>query len=542
MNKTFVYLALLIVIFSAGLSIFIVWHCCISPDYDFDIVIKGGTIYDGTLAEPHTADVGIKGDKITAIEKDLKYNKVRKIINVNGYIVTPGFIDVHTHSDTTFQKVGWGKYFAYFTPDWKGNYNYIFQGVTTIVTGNCGLGIPDTRSWLQFIDSLKFSTNVYHLAPHGAIRMQLFGKNQPQKLNSEQLERLKNRFAEEMKNGAIGFSTGLEYSPGFLADKGELIEIAKTIKKYGGIYTSHIRDESGRGVIQAINEAIEIGKQSGIAVNISHIKLCRPFNNVTAKQILKPIEDARKQGFAVTADQYPYNFSATIITILIPNKYVTDVGIKDEYKNEKGRELMKKEIEKRFTITLPENVLITFYPEKKSYEGKTLKEIAIMEGKSPADIYVQIVCEHNAPSAIFFGQDENIVKALMAKDYIMTISDGATTPMGSMKTHPRYFGTFARKIRKYVIEEKVMPLNAAIRSMTSLPAETFNIKARGKIAVGFYADIAVINLAIIKEKATYVNSNQYSKGIIDLLVNGILTIEDEKPAHKTGGRALRFNK
>ena len=540
MNRIFVYLAFLTVIFCAGLSVFIVWNSCISPTYDFDIIIKGGIIHDGALSEPYASDIGIIGDKIVAIQ-ELKYKKAKKIIDARGYIVTPGFIDVHTHTDTVIEKAGWKINQASFPADWLGNYNYIYQGVTTVITGNSGLGITDTGSWLGLIDSLRFGSNVYHLAPHGTIRQELFGKNQPAKLTPAQLEALKKRFSQEMEKGAIGFSTGLEYAPGFLADKNELIEIAKVVKKYGGIYTSHIRDESGNGGIAAIEEAIEIGKESGIAVNISHIKLCKPFKNVTAEQLLKPIEDARKQGLAVTADQYPYTFAATTVIILVPNKYVNDIGIKDEYQNEKGREIIKKELEKKFTIRKPEDVVITFYPEKKSYEGKSLKEISIMEKKNYIDCYLEMIYDKNPPSAIFFGQDENIVKAIMSKDYIMTSSDGSGIPMGLMKPHPRYFGTFPRKIRQYAIEDKVIGLDAAIRSMTSLPAQTFNIKGRGKIAVGYYADIAVIDLKTIKDKATYTDSSQYSEGIIDLLVNGVITMENGSPTNERGGLGLLFN-
>jgi N-acyl-D-aspartate/D-glutamate deacylase len=184
----------------------------------FDIVIKGGTIYDGTLTKPYAADIGIQNDKIAAIGE--LSGKTKKTIDARGLAVMPGLIDVHTHCDLTFKKMGLKRYLAYVMPTWKGNYNYLYQGVTTVVTGNCGYGYSDTEHWHDIINSVKFGTNVYQLVPHGMIREELFGSNQPGELNAKQLDALKMRVAEEMEKGAIGMSTGLAYAPGYLASTG----------------------------------------------------------------------------------------------------------------------------------------------------------------------------------------------------------------------------------------------------------------------------------------------------------------------------------
>ncbi|MCX6004084.1 MAG: amidohydrolase family protein, partial [Chloroflexi bacterium] len=237
---------------------------CSRSEYDFDVLVKGGTVYDGTLGDPYVADVGIRNDRITAIGN--LSGTARKILDAKGLIVTPGFIDVHTHVDLSFLITGDKVSLASQMPDWKENHNWLHQGVTTVVTGNCGQGYADTSNWLGILDRLGFGNNVYHLAPYGAIREELFGKDLTQALTKAQIDAMKDRLAEEMKKGAIGLSVGLEYSPDYLATTEELIELARVVKRYGGIYVSHIRDQTGTiypggkvGVLEAIKEAIEIG-------------------------------------------------------------------------------------------------------------------------------------------------------------------------------------------------------------------------------------------------------------------------------------------
>jgi len=272
-------------------------------------------------------------DKIIAIRANLD-GTAKKTIDAKGYIVTPGFIDVHTHCDLSFIQTGPGISEALSeNPQWKGNQNYTYQGVTTVVTGNCGYGYTDTDYWLKRINSLKFGTNVYHLVPHGAMRQELFGENQPEKLTPEQLDALKRKVAEEMEKGAIGLSAGLAYAPGYLSNTEELVELAKVAKKYGGIFAVHMRDESGTvsadgkiGALEAVKEVIEISRRAKIPVQISHLKINAPINNLKASQLLELIESARKEGLDVTADQYPYAAGMTRINALLPEEYQTGKG------------------------------------------------------------------------------------------------------------------------------------------------------------------------------------------------------------------------
>lgn len=517
-----------------------------SGNSGYDIVIQNGTVYDGTLAKPYIADIGIRGDRIAAIGSNL--GEGAQIIDATGLIVTPGFIDVHNHGDLTFQRLGKDVVTtASKIPSLAGNHSYVYQGVTTIVTGNCGFGYTNTNEFFDVISKVKFGSNVYHLAPHGAIREALFGYNQPQKLIPQQLEAMKKKVAEEMEKGAIGLSTGLEYAPGALTDTEELIELAKIVKKYNGVYASHIRDLTGKiydngriGAIEALKEAIEVGKKANVPVQISHIQINEPINNMTAKSMIELIAKARAEGVDITADAYPYDAGVTWLTMLTPAKYKTDKGIKKEYKNAKGRAELKKAVEETFKYLEPERTTIIIYPERQHYEGKTIKEIADMEKKIPSDMYVDMVCSNDAPQAIMNDQDiRNVREFLMCTDFVFVSSDGWTTIKDVGKPHPRCYGAYPRMIKKFAVDEKILDMSAVIRAMTSLPADKYRMKDRGKLAVGYLADIAVINLQKLADHATYNNPHQYSTGVEYLFVNGTPSIAQGTTTNQRGGRASK---
>lgn len=513
-------------------------------DAAFDILIKGGTVYVGTQPGPQRADIGINGDRICEVG-EIEKNAAR-IIDATDCIVTPGFIDVHTHCDLTFQRTGWKRHLAHLKPSWKGNHNYLYQGVTSVITGNCGYGYTNIERWFGILHSVKFGTNVGHLVPHGEIRAELFEEKQPHELSIAQLDAMKERVAEEMDKGCMGLSVGLEYAPGYISKTVELIELAKVVGNYGGVFVIHMRDESGKideqgriGILKSVQEAVEIGRRAEIPVQISHLKIASPINNTRASLVLELIERARDEGLDITADQYPYAAGSTHLASLVPLEFQTGTGLKDEFQTEKGREKVKEAVGKTFSYLPPEKVLITMYPEKDDYEGKTLKEIADIEGRSPLDSYVDMVCEDEAPIGVYFSQDINIVRELMPHDFVFTGSDGFTVPKNMTHPHPRCYGTFPRKIKKFVLDEKLMSLEQAIRSMTSLPAKKFKLKGRGEIAEGNFADIAVIDLKKITDSATYQDPHQYSQGIDYLLVNGEISIAKGKTTGDRKGRVVR---
>jgi len=512
---------------------------------DFDIVIRGGTVYDGVTMLPYQADVGIVGDRITAVG-DLS-GTAGRVIDASGLMVAPGFIDVHNHSDLTFERAGWKRSLAYVIPSFKGNYNYISQGVTTVITGNCGYGYVDLEYWFSMVDRVGFGTNVLHLVPHGIVREELFGDDQPTTLTKSQRDRLIGRIGEVMDMGAVGISTGLAYHPGFLTDTEELVAVSREVAKRGGLYVTHMRDESGAldengvyGVVASIRETARICREAEIPVHISHLKASAPHNGVTALDVLEAIESARNEGLDMTADQYPYDAGSTQLTILLPNEMVYQMDVRDEYRTKEGRGEVARVITGVFEYLPPDKILISvMYEGEKSWEGKTLREIADETGKDPALLYTEMVCDMSAPVGIFFMMEMETVKQLMTADYVMTASDGFTVPKGFFKPHPRVYGTFPKKIRRFALDEKIVNLAACIRSMTSLPAEKFNITNRGVIQPGAYADVTVFNADTIMDTATYLDPHQYATGIEYVLVNGVVSIDGGEFTGDRGGRSVR---
>lgn len=507
-----------------------------SPFYKYDVLIKGGTVYDGTLAAPKNIDIGVKSDKIIALGS--LTGPARKTIDAKGLVVTPGFIDVHNHTDLVYFTFGVYKWLAFFKPEWKGNYNYLTQGVTTIIDGNCGYGFPDLDQYFGFMDLLRPGTNVYSLAPHGYMRNALFGEDNPQPLTEAQLEKLKNVLEKEMQKGAVGMSTGLEYQPGAASTTDELIELGKVLKKYNGFYVSHIRDNTGQGVLKALKEAIEIGKKAGIPVHISHLQIVEPYADTTPEKIIKLIKKARAEGLNITADSYPYDIGNTWLMMISAPKYRTSLSIRPEYKTGSGREEFLRASEADLKKIDCDQLIINSYPGNRSFEGKSLAQIAKSQNKSLAEMYVELARDNNAPMVLYPCQDMRYVKALMPYDYMMSSSDGAVwTPMVG-RPHPRSFGAFPKKMR-LAIDEKLMGLPAAIRSMTSYPAEIFRLKGRGRIAAGYYADLAVIDLPNFRDKATVQDPTENSTGIRYLLVNGVVSIDNGKLTGKRGGRSCK---
>ncbi len=510
----------------------------------FDILIKRGSIFDGKAAEPYVADIGIVRDKITAIGK--LSDNAGKTIDARGLMVTPGFIDVHTHCDMSFTRVGKARVLAHAIPSWKGNYNYLYQGVTTVVSGNCGYGYADTDAWMELIDKLDFGTNVCHLAPHGVIREELFGNDQPRELSKAQLQALKDRVAQELDKGAVGLSTGLEYAPGLLSTTDELVELCKVVEKRGGVYATHVRDLSaviypdGRpGVVHAIEEAIQTAERSGVSLQISHLIIKEPLNGTKAPQVLEPIEAARNRGLDVLADQHPYAAGSTMLTDVLPTKFKGLTSVKDEYKTKAGRAEIKSAIREVFEYLGPDRMLISLFPANITLHGKTVKQVADQRRQDPADTYTDLVCSKIAPVMIFFFLDIDTVREIMKNDFILTASDGMTIFKGVGRPHPRIYGTFTHKLDKFVIEEKIISLQAAIRSMTSLPAEKFKLKGRGVIEENGFADINIIDLDNLQDRATYQNPDRYPIGIVHQLVNGVASIKNNKVTGKSGARGLR---
>jgi len=529
-------------------------------DVTYDTLIRGGEVYDGMGNAPRTADIGIIGDRIVAIG-NLTGGGVR-IIDAQGLLVCPGFIDVHTHVDLTYLLLepieDWGS-----VKDLTGSFNYLYQGVTTVVGGNCGAGYPEINLFFHKLDTLGgYGTNICTLAPHGLIRQVLFDPQPEQPLSKDQLLVMKGWFETQMEQGTIGFSTGLEYDPGSYSDTDELIELAKVVRKYDGLYASHTRDQTGTGVpptnwgvLRSIDEAITIGIEADIPVHVSHLQVTTPWgDNVTAEQILEKIENARQGPHAIdiTGCIHTYSIGWGPLNYRLPQKYKKVHGIKDKYKTGKGREEVTQAIEYVFEHYLPaKDIWICSYEANPDYNLKSLAELPHIpgnEGKTPADCFVDIVAKDpDVPAPYSYSNEINgdIKDGIIPGDHIFMSSDGLAssedreTPI----VHPRTFDNATRVLTEFVLpaEGARMDLPSAIRKMTSLPADKFKLRERGRIEEGYFADIVLINREKLKSNATWEHENRYSEGVEYSLVNGVLAIYNGKATDQRAGKILRMS-
>jgi predicted amidohydrolase YtcJ len=499
-----------------------------------DVVFKGGTLIDGSGAAARRADLAVRGDRIVAVGSFAIDPKAR-IVDVSSLVVAPGFIDLHTHSDDGITE-----------SRTRLNLNYLTQGVTTVVTGNCGSGPVDVASYLASVDAHGAGTNVIHLIPQGSLRSAVMGVADRPPSQAE-LDRMKNLVARGMAAGAWGMASGLIYVPSRYASMSELIELAKVVAGSGGFYASHIRDEEG-GLLEAIDEAIAIGKSAGLPVHISHLKANGQANWGKAVLALERIKTARQSGQVVTADQYPYIASSTRLGAMVVPHWAVQVS-GDEFARmaaspDRGP-LLRAEIQRELDRRGGGGAIrIARFAPQPSRVGLDLVTIARQEGGTPLDIVLDIQRKGGA-QAINFGMSESNVRTIMSHSFVATASDGAThLPGGGDRPHPRAYGTFPRKIR-YALDEHVLSLEQAVRSCTGLPAEILGLAERGVIRPGAFADLVVFDPKSFRDAATFDEPTRFASGVSHLYVNGVALIAGGKPLFKPGtranlpGRALR---
>jgi N-acyl-D-aspartate/D-glutamate deacylase len=496
----------------------------------FDVVIKGGTIHDGTGRASFVADIGIAEGKIKKIGK-IKTSE-GLIIDATGLIVAPGFIDMHTHCESGLQ-----------SEKGKDAKNYLIQGVTTVVTGNCGGGTYRVAEFFSKLESQGIGPNIIHLVGHGTIRGSVMGQ-EDREPTDEELEQMKQLLAQGLEEGAAGFSTGLFYAPGSYAQTEEIIELAQIVKKYDGIYATHIRDESNYtvGLKEAVKEAITVGEQAGIPVEISHIKaLGKPVWGLS-KEVCEIIENARERGVRVYADQYPYTASSTGLSAAVIPRWVQAGGkmrerLDDPELLEKIKTEIGENIERRGG---PESLVIVSYPKNRDFDRKSLQEISQTMGMPAVETAIHLVLT-GSPSIISFNMQESDLEYFMKQPYVMTGSDGNVQFPNKSYPHPRSYGTFPRKIRKYVIENNWITMEQAIRAATSLPAEVLGLDDRGSLKKGFIADIVVFDPDKISDNATFDAPHQYSEGVRYLFINSKSVIENGDYNGNLVGKPLRKN-
>ena len=496
-----------------------------------DILITNGKIIDGTGNSWYYGTIAIKDGKIIKIGRDVDLT-AKKVIDAKGLIVAPGFIDVHTHLEGDEKS----------DPNAT---NFILDGVTTCVTGNCGSSNIDIGKYLKWIDSLKLSINVATLVGHNDVRKAVMGRAN-RDATPDEMKRMDDIVDKAMKDGAVGLSTGLIYIPGTYTKTPEIVELAKIAAKYNGLYASHMRDE-GDSVTYAINEALTIGREAKIPVEISHFKLSGQQNWGRSKETVPMIEAARREGIEVTIDQYPYTASSTSISTLVPDEILADG--QDSIKARLQRPDVKKYVINSMLARLKKRKLkhfsyavVAYYSPDTSYNGKSIEQINLMKGrkhkrKAEAETIVDIMMTGGA-SAVFHGMSDEDVKRIMQYPFNMFASDATIRTFGFGMPHPRGYGTNARVLAEYVRDQHIISLEEAIRRMTSLPAQKFQLKNRGLLREGYAADIVIFDEKEVQDVSTYDKPHAYSKGFHFVIVNGVLTVDNERHLGVRAGMAL----
>ena len=497
---------------------------CNHSEPELDVLIRGGLVYDGVSTEAQQVDIGIvAGDIVFLGDVDTTEFQARETIDASDYVVCPGFIDSHTHALNDLSD-----------SIKNANLNYLLQGVTTVVTGSDGNSENLIDQRLQYWETNGIGTNAAMMVGHRNIRRTVMGVAE-RAPTEEELENMKTLVRRGMEAGALGFSTGLYYTPASFSDTDEVVELAKISSLYGGIYDAHIRDEStyNIGLMAAIEESIEIAERANIPVNISHIKCLGVDVWGMSRAIVDTINAARSRGLRITADQYPYRASGTSVSnALLPKWVFADL---DDYTKKFDDPELLPEIKAGVTENIrrrggPESLLLVL-ANMPGISDKTLGAVALEWEVSPTDAALTII--KNGDSRLTsFNMSPDDIHYFMQQDWVMTCSDGTNA-------HPRKYGSFAKKIRQYVVEEKIIDLVQMINQSTALPAETFGMADRGKIREGYAADILVFKPEEVQDKATFTDPAQLSSGFHYIILNGQVAVRAGEVLLRDAGQVIR---
>jgi len=489
----------------------------------FDILIINGLVYDGSLAPGKTTNIGIRGDRIATIDA-AGDAPAGRVIDAEGRLVVPGFIDPHTHARRWL-----------LDPATSANLNYLAQGVTTVFIGNDGDGLRDREQRLATFEAQGIGPNVAFFAGHGLIRQTVMGM--ADRFASEaELEAMKALVREDMQAGAFGLSSGLFYAPGSYSDTAEVIELARVAAGFGGVYDTHMRSESSHadGLLAALDEALRIGAESGIAVHISHIKALGKDVWSQSDAIIAAVDEARASGLDITANQYPWLASGTRFSnALVPRWVMADSEermferLADPELFGGIREAMVDNLERRGG---PDAMLVT--EAESPYAGMTLTEIATQLELAPVDAAI-VAIESGDPSIASFVMHQEGVDRLAIQPWVMTGSDGSSG-------HPRLYGTYPKAWRDFVVDRPLMSVERFVNRSSGQVADTFGICERGYLREGYFADIAIIDPDGYLPLATYANPVRLAAGVEQLIINGVLTI-DGAFLNELPGRVLRKN-
>lgn len=497
----------------------------------YDLLIRNGSVIDGSGKKSFKADIAINNQKIVAIG-NFSAATAKRIIDANGLTVSPGFIDLHTHIESIHQ-----------TPDAE---SHVRQGVTLALGGPDGGGPWPFGTYLDDLSKKPLGLNAAFLTGHNTIRKNIMNLDN-RAPTADELEQMKKQVALAMQEGAFGFSTGLKYLPGTFSEMGEVIALSKVASSYGGFYTSHLREE-GLGLIDAVQEAILIGREAKIPIVLTHHKVVGKPSWGASTKTLFLVDSANKAGLDIQIDQYPYTASYTSISILIPSWSLAggNKNFKERIADPVLRDSIKKEIVYNIMtdrgagdISRVQFGKVNWMPE---LEGKTLADWAIMKNLEPtpengADLVIEAESKGGS-GMIFHAMDDADVDRIMKHPKTMIASDGRLSQPGDGHPHPRAYGTFPRVLGYYVREKKLLTLEEAIHKMTGLPALRMGLKDRGILAKDYFADIVIFNPTTVKDKSTFEEPHQYPEGILYVIVNGVITVDNGKFTGNRGGKVL----
>jgi N-acyl-D-amino-acid deacylase len=532
----------------------------------YDVLVVGGRVLDGTGNPWFRADVGIRDGRIVAVGL-LQDAVADQVIDAGGRYVSPGFIDIHSHADDGSARVG-GATIRTNEPERKAAPNVVSQGVTTVVVNHDGRSpwpIGDQRTLLQ---RQGVGPNVMLMVGHGTVRREVMGDDYQRPATDEEVERMRVLVRQALDEGAVGMSAGLEYNPGRWSDTDEVARLAEELVPYDGVYISHERsegadpmwfwpsqDEAGPPTLQdAIMETIEIGRHSGARVVASHIKAKGAHFWGSSGSAIQLIQRARDEGVRIWADQYPYATSGSDgNTVLIPGWATAS----EEGRDGPGpgemlrRRLADAETEARIRRDIAheirrrggaDRVVIFEYP-REEWVGMNLQEVADLRGVDPVQMAIDLALEgdpqrRGGGRLRGFSMSEIDVENYAAQPWVATASDGGIAVPDDGSVHPRYYGTFPRKIRHYALDVGALSVEAAIRSQTSLPARIMGLQDRGEIRVGNWADLVVFDMETIADEATFFEPHQHASGIDHVLVNGEFVVRDGEILYATPGRVI----
>ena len=530
---------------------------------DYDVIIRNGIIYDGSGGKSYKADLAINGDTITAVG-DLSNSNGRIEIDASGLAISPGFINMLSWANESLIEDGksqsdirQGVTLEVMGEGWSmGPLNDKMKKEAIEQEGDIKYDIKWTTldEYLKYLEKKGISCNVASFVGAGTVRIYVLGY-EDRAPDKDELKEMKQLVKEAMEDGALGVGSSLIYAPDFYAKTDELIELCKTASAYGGMYISHMRSE-GNKLLEAADELIRISKEADIPAEIYHIKAAGKSNWYKLDSLINKINKARAEGLKITADMYTYTAGETGLDAAMP-PWVQEGGFKQWKKNLQDPQIRKKVLKEMTNPTdkwenffvmsgSPDNIiLVGFKTDSLKYlTGKSLLEISKMRGKSPAETAIDLVIDDDSrvETVYFLMSEENVKKKIKIPWISFGSDESSPAPEGVfMKSnpHPRAYGNVARLLGKYIRDEKLISLEEAVRRLTSFPAQNLKIKKRGMLKQGYYADVVVFDPMKIKDLATYENPHQYSKGVVDVFVNGIQVLKDSIHTGQTPGRVVR---